>query len=106
MYGDFYEGCPCVVYYTDYPSNSTVYAADIYGSEVHVIDQGGWAGSNYQDDSLADNDYTYGDTFIYEIHEESNSDGSTYDTVTCPNCGREVSMAYDDCPYCGFPLWG
>ena len=105
VYGDFYEGCPCVVYYTDHPSNSTVYAADIYGAEVYIVDQGGWAGSNYQDDSLADNGYTYGDTFIYEIHEESNPDGSTYDTVTCPNCGREVSMAYDDCPYCGFPIW-
>ena len=52
-----------------------------------------------------DTQYTYGETYVYELHDAYNDDGSTYDTVTCPNCGREVSMAYDSCPYCGFGLW-
>ena len=101
--GNFYEGASCVVYYTDYPSNDNIYSCDIYGSTYY--DQGGWAGSNYPY-GWDDNDYTYGNTFVYDLHNAYNSDGSTYNTVTCPNCGREVSMAYDDCPYCGFPLWG
>ena len=38
--------------------------------------------------------------------ETYNSDGSTYNTVTCPNCGRQVSMAEDACPYCHYDVWG
>ena len=30
-YGDLAEGCSCTVYYTDYPSDETVYLVDIYG---------------------------------------------------------------------------
>ncbi len=78
--GQFYEGCSAIVYYTDYPSSSTIYRVDIFGNMGLIIP-----------------DYT--------PHTAYNPDGSTYDTVTCPVCGREVSMAYDNCPYCGHDMY-
>ncbi len=80
MEGEFYDGCSAMVYYTDYPTSSSVYRADIYGNMGLII--------------VPD----------YDIHTAYNSDGSTYDTVACPYCGRQVSMAYDDCPYCGHSM--
>lgn len=68
--------------------------------------QGGWAGSHYYDNDNYNDGFTfnqYGDG--YEMHTGYNPDGSTYSTVTCPGCHREVSMAYGICPYCGYPIW-
>ena len=89
--GSFYEGAPCTVHYINYPSSDNIISVDIYGDSNPVLYDGPG--------------YTHGDTYTYELHEASNPDGSTYNTVTCPNCGREVSMAYGECPYCGFDLW-
>ena len=89
--GYFYDGASCVVYYQDYPSSDNIYSVDISGADYDMND--------------TDTQYTYGETYVYELHDAYNDDGSSYDTVTCPNCGREVSMAYDSCPYCGFGLW-
>ncbi len=48
--GNFYDGCYCNVYYTDYPSSENIYQVDIYGDMGLIIpDQGGWAGSHYYD---------------------------------------------------------
>ena len=41
-----------------------------------------------------------------EIHDPYYSDDSTYNVITCPSCGQEVSMAYSDCPYCGYRIYG
>ena len=89
--GSFYEGAPCTVHYINYPSSDNIISVDIYGDSNPALYDGPG--------------YTHGDTYTYELHEASNPDGSTYNTVTCPNCGREVSMAYGECPYCGFDLW-
>ena len=106
--GRFYDGASCVVYYTDYPSNENIYSATIFGAEdwdppyttydERIQNQGGWAGANYPG-------YTHGNTYTYEIHEDFNQDGSSFNTVTCPQCGNEVSMAFELCPNCGFPIW-
>ena len=89
--GQFYEGASAIVYYTDYPSGDNIYSVDIYGNQGLLIPDG------YT---------TTNDGTVYEIHEAYNDDGSTYNTVTCPACGRQVSMAYDACPYCGYDIWG
>ena len=91
--GQFYDGCYAVVYYTGSPTSDSIYSADIYGNMGLLIPE--------------DNQYTVSnDGSVYELHEAYNDDGSTYNTVTCPGCGREVSMAYDRCPYCGYDIWG
>ena len=84
--GNFYDGATCVVYYTDSPSGDNIYQADIFGADVPI-------------------EYSYGETYTYELQEAYNEDGSTYDTLTCPNCGAEVSLTEDVCPNCGFEIW-
>ena len=91
VYGNFYDGAMCTVHYQNYPSSDNITSVEIYGSDEPVYDEP---------------QYTYGDNYIYELHEAYNPDGSTYNTVTCPNCFSEVSMAYDICPNCGFHIWG
>lgn len=91
--GNFYEGAGCVVEYTDYPSSENIYSVSIYGDmglrPNPVIDYGGTY--DYTDD--------YSDWPDYGGWAGSS-------TVTCPNCFSEVASAYENCPYCGFPLWG
>lgn len=101
--GYFYEGADCTVYYVAYSTGGyDIYSVDIYGQSGPA--GGGWAGSNYPYEEY---DYTYDNAGnMYELHDAYNDDGSTYSTITCPNCGREVSMAYESCPYCGYPIWG
>ena len=102
--GQFYDGCSAIVYYTDYPSSDNIYSADIFGNQGLIVPDnefdGGWAGSNYYDD------YTTINGVDYELHTAYNDDGSTYNTITCPECGSEVSMAYSKCPYCGHVMYG
>ena len=86
--GQFYDGCSAIVYYIDYPSNANVYRADIFGNQGLI---------QYTTNSNGD---------VYALHEAYNADGSTYNTVTCPACSHEVSMAQDRCPYCGYDIWG
>ena len=92
--GQFYDGCSAVVYYNDYPSSDNIYSCDIYGNMGLILPD------------VNDNQYTTIDGVDYELHVAYNDDGSTYNTITCPSCGREVSMAYSDCPYCGYPIYG
>jgi hypothetical protein len=92
--GQFYDGCSAVVYYNDYPSSDNIYSCDIYGNMGLIL----------PDEN--DNQYTTIDGVDYQLHVAYNDDGSTYNTITCPSCGREVSMAYSDCPYCGYPIYG
>ena len=91
--GNFYEGAGCVVEYTDYPSSENIYSVSIYGDmglrPNPVIDYG--SSYDYTDD--------YSDWPDYGGWAGSS-------TVTCPNCFNEVASAYENCPYCGFPLWG
>ena len=88
--GQFYDGASAVVYYTDYPSSDNIYSVDIFGNQGLIV-------SGYT---------TANDGTVYEIHDAYNNDGSTYNTVTCPNCGNQVSMAEDACPYCHYDIWG
>ena len=66
--GDDIDGAPCVVYYTDYPSESNIYSIDVYGFNTYY-DQGGWAGSNYpyfdEDTNYLDN-VDFGDWYDYD----------------------------------------
>ncbi len=39
--GQFYDGCSAIVYYTDYPSNETIYRADIYGNQGLIVPTNG-----------------------------------------------------------------
>ena len=63
--GQFYDGCGAVVYYNDYPSSDNIYSATLFGNQGLIIpdddeqpyatgfgfgDQGGWAGSGYNED--------------------------------------------------------
>ena len=92
--GYFVDGSPCTVYFNGTPTPDGIFQVDIYGSyDQPVIDF---------DDGLEPY-YGPGD---YEPHEAYNDDGSTYNTVTCSSCGREVSMAFEACPYCGYNIWG
>ena len=92
--GNDIEGAPCVVYYTDYPSESTVYRIEIFGRDVEIVDEpeipegGGWAGSQYYANQFA-------------THEGQNGDGSTYEAFWCPDCGAEVPVGRDSCDNCG-----
>lgn len=104
--GNEIDGASCIVYYTDYPSESTIYQVDIYGYDNY--DYGGYAGSHYYD---YDYDYEPEYGFPYETgnyvyglptHVAYNPDGSTYEAIYCPSCGSEVSLAMEYCPYCGF----
>ena len=92
--GSFYDGASCIVYYTDYPSNDSIYQADIFGSEAAVVDMGGYTGNSV--------DVYVGD-FVYAMptHTSYNADGSTYEAIWCPDCGAEVSLAMENCPACG-----
>ena len=107
--GNFYEGCYCIVYYTDYPSAENIYNVDIYGDMGLIIpeeDQGGWAGSNYYDNEI----YNTGNAVetlwgSMPTHESPNGDGTFYEAFWCPNCGAEVSLAQDRCPVCGIGLF-
>ena len=110
--GNFYEGAPCVVYYVNYPSTENAYQADIYGDMGLIIpDGGGWAGSQY----YANEGYAYDsgnsvpvdlgwDTVYLPTHVSYNYDGSTYEAIWCPDCGSEVSLAMEYCPFCGRPF--
>ncbi len=89
--GQFYDGCSAIVYYTDYPSSDNIYEVDIYGNMGLIVPD--------------DNEYTTIDGEDYELHVAYNDDGSTYNTITCPECGEEVSLAYDSCPNCGYALY-
>ena len=114
--GNEIDGAPCTVYYTDYPSESTIYQIDVYGYNNYdynpyypgsvIIDpddgfDGGWAGYNYQDDggwagSNYQDDYSY--------YNDPNYDpiGDEYHRVTCPVCGNHFSMGEIACPVCGY----
>ena len=35
--GSFYDGAPCVVYYTGYPSSDNIYSVDIYGEDKPIL---------------------------------------------------------------------
>lgn len=100
--GNFYEGCPAIVYYMDYPSNANIYWAELYGSTVYE-DQGGWAGSQYYNNqSYETGNFIQIPSFGYvSTHDSPNGDGTYYEAFWCPNCGTEVSLAYDCCPGCG-----
>ena len=118
--GKFYDGCDAIVYYIDYPSNSNVYKAEIYGNMGLLIpeeDQGGWAGSHYYDsmDGYEEDQGGWAGSHYYDFMESEtgnyvdgmpthfgyNSDGSHYEAIWCPDCGAEVSLAMERCPACG-----
>lgn len=106
--GNFYDGCSCNVYYTDYPSSENIYQVDIFGDMGLIIpDQGGWAGSQYYKNEgyLAQGTYGYETGNVvgdgYATHTSYNADGSTYEAFWCPDCGSEVSLAMENCPNCG-----
>ena len=47
VYGNFYSGADCTVYYTAYADGSyDIYSVDIYGSAYSQEEDGGWAGSS------------------------------------------------------------
>ena len=77
--------------------------------EENIPDQGGWAGSNYYDNegysgSGEDGSETGNYVGGFATHTSTNSDGSTYEAIWCPDCGTEVSLAMENCPGCGRPF--
>ena len=128
IYGNIYaagSGSICTVYYTDYPSESNIYSADIYGYDEPPQDddgdQGGWAGSNYYeneygynpnddwDGSWADDEggwagsqYEDPDNSETWNWDEYNDVGDEHNRVTCAVCGNHFSVGLTECPVCGW----
>ena len=39
-----------------------------------------------------------------ELIKISGGAGNTYNSIICPICHQEVSLAYDKCPFCRYPV--
>ena len=39
-----------------------------------------------------------------ELSQVAGGDETTYETVICPICHQEVSLMYDKCPFCRYPV--
>ena len=91
--GNFYNGAPCTVYYTDRPSTNTVYQVDIYGSydtssgSQIIVEE-----PYFSDYYLVDGTVTYIDPDGSWASAYSDGSWEYYDSVTGETGG---GMVYD-----------
>lgn len=94
-FGTSMDGASCTVYYTGYPSDSTIYLIEVYGYTPIYPDE-----PRYPDPEpwYPDPEPWYPgkpDPFYPGIPEY----------ISCPNCGIDVRADLSICPYCDTVLW-
>ena len=82
--GSFYDGAPCVVYYTGYPNSNNIYSVEIYGDEHPIVGPiyGNMSGSAHEGGGGYAIDLSNG-TQVYVDSWKCSVSGKFYDGASC-----------------------